>query len=135
VTPAQFKPERVAKPDVRALLKKVSTRPNDQFTAQYPRKMPAKITIRLQDGTVIEHQVQDYPGLASHPFTWEESVEKFDGLVAGRIDAELGREIKDVVLSLESIQVRDLMKLLSHAKAPGREASDVGRSFSRKESA
>jgi 2-methylcitrate dehydratase len=118
VTPAQFKPERIAKPDVQALLKKVSTRPNDEFTVQYPRKMPARITIRLQDGTVIEHQVQDYPGLASHPFTWEESVEKFDGLAAGRIDAGLSREIKDAVLSLESIQVRDLVNLLSYARAP-----------------
>jgi 2-methylcitrate dehydratase len=135
VTPAQFKPERIAKPDVQALLKKVSTRPNDEFTAQYPRKMPAKITIRLQDGTVIEHQVQDYPGLASHPFTWEESVEKFDGLVAGRVDAGLGREIKDAVLSLESIQVRDLVNLLSHAKAPSNGANDVSRNLSRKETA
>jgi 2-methylcitrate dehydratase len=135
VTPAQFKPDRIAKPDVQALLKKVSTRPNHEFTAQYPRKMPAKITVRFQDGTVIEHEVQDYPGLASRPFTWEESVEKFDRLVVGRIDAGLSREIKDAVLSLESIQVRDLLKLLSHAKAPGREVGDAGRSLSRKETA
>ena len=81
------------------------------------------------------HHVQDYPGLASHPFTWEESVEKFDGLVAGRIDAGLSREIKDAVRSLESIQVSDLMKLLSYAKAPGREVGDAGRSLSRKETA
>jgi 2-methylcitrate dehydratase len=133
VTPAQFKPDRIAKPDVQALLKRVSTRPNHEFTAQYPRKMPAKITVRFQDGTVIKHEVQDYPGLASRPFTWEESVEKFDGLVVGRIDAGLSREIKDAVLSLESIQVRDLLKLLSYAKAPGREVSDAGRSLSRKE--
>jgi hypothetical protein len=69
VTPAQFKPDRIVKPDVQAWLKKVSTHPNGEFTAQYPRKMPAKITIRLQDRTVVEHQVQDYPGLASRPFT------------------------------------------------------------------
>jgi 2-methylcitrate dehydratase len=135
VTPAQFKLDRITKPDVQALLKKVSTRPNYEFTAQYPRKMPAKITVRFQDGTVIEHEVQDYPGLASRPFTWEESVEKFDGLVVGRIDAGLSREIKDAVLSLESIQVRDLVKLLSYAKAPGREVGDAGRSLSRKETA
>jgi 2-methylcitrate dehydratase len=135
VTPAQFKPDRIAKPDVQALLKKVSTRPNHEFTAQYPRKMPAKITVRFQDGTVIEHEVQDYPGLASRPFTWEESVEKFDGLVVGRIDAGLGREIKGAVLSLESIEARDLVKLLSHAKAPGMEARDAGRILSRKETA
>jgi 2-methylcitrate dehydratase len=46
-----------------------------------------------------------------------ESVEKFDALVAGRVDAGLSREIKGAVLSLESIQVRDLVNLLSHAKA------------------
>jgi 2-methylcitrate dehydratase len=121
VTPAQFQPDRIVKPDVQALLKKVSIRPNEEFTAQYPRKMPAKITIGLQDGTVIEHQVQDYPGLASHPFTWEESVKKFDTLAAGRVDAGLSREIKDAVLSLESIQVRDLVNLLSYARTPSEE--------------
>jgi MmgE/PrpD C-terminal domain len=56
------------------------------FTEQYPAKMPARITVRLQDGKVIEHEFQDFPGLASHPFTWEDSVEKFDRLVAGRVD-------------------------------------------------
>src|SRR6202451_1362079 len=135
VTPEQLKRGRIAKPDVQALLKKVSVRSNDEFTAQYPQKMPAKITVRFRDGTVIEHEVQDYPGLASRPFTWQESVEKFDGLVVGRIDARLSREIKDAVLSLESIQVRDLLKLLSYAKAPGREVGDAGRSLSRKATA
>jgi 2-methylcitrate dehydratase len=123
VMPAQFKPERIIKPDVQNLLKKVSVRPNQAYTARYPQKMPAKITIRLQDGKVIEHEVQDYPGLASHPFTWDEAVEKFDRLVAGRVDEGLGREIKDAVRSLESIQVRDLMKLLGSVKAESTGAS------------
>jgi 2-methylcitrate dehydratase len=117
VQPAQFKPDRIAKPDVQALLKKVSVRPNHEYTEEYPGKMPAKITVRLQDGKVIEHEVQDYPGLASRPFTWEDSVEKFDRLVAGRADDALGRGIKDAVRSVENIQVRDLMKLLGNVKA------------------
>jgi 2-methylcitrate dehydratase len=117
VQPAQFKPDRIAKPDVQALLKKVSVRPNHEYTEEYPGKMPAKITVRLQDGKVIEHEVQDYPGLASRPFTWEDSVEKFDRLVAGRADDALSREIKDAVRSVENIQVRDLMKLLGSVKA------------------
>jgi 2-methylcitrate dehydratase PrpD len=45
--------------------------------------MPAKITLHLQDGTTFQHEVQDYPGMPSHPFAWEDSVEKFDQLVAG----------------------------------------------------
>ena len=115
--PAQFKPDRITRADVQGLLKKVSVRPNHEFTDEYPGKMPAKITVRLQDGTVIEHEVQDYPGLASHPFTWEDSVEKFDRLAAGRVDEGLNQQIKDAVLSLENIQVKDLMELLGHVKA------------------
>jgi len=117
VQPAQFKPDRIVKPDVQALLKKVSVRPNHEYTEEYPAKMPAKITVRLQDGKVIEHEVQDYPGLASRPFTWEDSVEKFDRLVTGRADKGLSEEIKDAVRSLESIQVRDLMPLLGRVRA------------------
>ena len=119
VMPAQFTPERIIKPDVQGLLKKVSVRPNHEYTDQYPRKMPAKITIRLKDGKTIEHEVQDYPGLASHPFTWEDSVDKFDKLVAGCLDDDLRGEIKDAVHSIETIEVRDLTKLLGHIKANG----------------
>ena len=61
--PPQFDPERISKSDVQNLLKKVSVRPNHEYTEQYPHKMPVKITVRLQDGTMIEHQVEDYPGL------------------------------------------------------------------------
>src|SRR5208283_3833045 len=117
VMPAQFKPDRIFKSDVQNLLKKVSVRPNQEFTELYPQKMPAKITVRLQDGKVIEHEVQSYPGLASDPFTWEDSAEKFDRLVAGRADEGLCNEIKDAVRSIENIQARDLLKLLSRAKA------------------
>jgi len=73
---------------------------------------------------VIEHEVQDFPGLASHPFTWEDSVEKFDRLVAGRVDEGLCREIRDAVRSLESIHVRDLMQLLGRVTSGKRKTLD-----------
>ena len=123
VMPAQFKPERIIKPDVQGLLKKVSVRPKQEYTRQYPKKMPAKVIVRLQDGSVIEHEVLDYPGLATHPFTWEDAVQKFDTLVAGRVDAGLSAEIKNAARSVESIQVRDLMKLLGSVKAGQETAS------------
>jgi 2-methylcitrate dehydratase len=125
VMPAQFQPDRITRADVQGLLKKVSVRPNQEFTDEYPKEMPAKITIRLQDGKVIEHQVKDYPGLASNPFTWEESVEKFDRLVAGRADDTLCQEIKDAVRSIENIQVRELMKLLVRVTAGQRSAASA----------
>src|ERR1700691_2559887 len=123
VMPAQFKPERIIKPDVQGLLKKVSVRPNHEYTEEYPKKMPAKVSVRLQDGSVIEHEVQDYPGLASHPFTWEDAIHKFDTLVAGRVDEGLSAEIKNAAHSVENIQVRDLMKLLGSVKTGQETAS------------
>jgi 2-methylcitrate dehydratase len=116
VTPAQFAPERIARPDVQQLLKKVSARPNEQYTAEYPRKMPAKITVRLQDGTTIENEVEDYPGMPSRPFTWDQAVNKFDALVKGRVESSLADEIKDAVRSLESIEISDLMALLTRIR-------------------
>jgi 2-methylcitrate dehydratase len=112
VMPAQFTPERITTADVQTLLTKVAVRPNQEYTKRYPRKMLAKIAVRLQDGTTFEHEVHDYPGLASHPFTWEDAVEKFDRLVADRIDDALSREIKEAVRALEGILVKDLMELL-----------------------
>ena len=113
VMPAQFTDDRVRSPDVQALRTKVSARPNASYTAQYPHRMPAKITLRLTDGTTLEHEVQDYPGMPSHPFTWNDVVEKFDRLTADRLDSDLANQIKDAVHSLEHIKVRDLMALLT----------------------
>src|SRR5271169_5758845 len=121
VMPAQFGPDRIAKADVQRLLKKVSVRPDQEFTDQYPAKMPAKVVVRLQDGKVIEHAVQDFPGMPSDPYTWEDSVEKFDRLVVGRADESVSRQIKEAVLSLETVQVADLMELLVRVKASTRQ--------------
>jgi 2-methylcitrate dehydratase len=117
VMPAQFTADRITRPDVQSLMTKVSARPNAAYTAVYPRQMPAKITIRLTDGTTFSHQVQDYPGMPSRPFTWDDVVGKFDQLVAGRIDTGLATEIKDAVRSLENIQVKELMALLARVRA------------------
>jgi 2-methylcitrate dehydratase len=118
VMPAQFEPDRIARADVQQLLKKVSVRPDNDYTDQYPARMPAKIAVRLQDGTMIEHEVQDFPGLASDPFTWQDAVDKFDRLAAGRVEETLSGEIKDAVRSLDNIQIADLMQLLVRVKGP-----------------
>ena len=56
------------------------------------------------------------PSVKLRPFTWEESVEKFDRLAAGHADEGRCREIKDAVHSLENIQVADLMTVLGRVK-------------------
>ena len=116
VQPVQLSPKRIEKPDVQALLQKVKVKPNDGFTARYPREVPSRVTVRLQGGQSYSHEVNDYPGFATRPFTWEESVKKFDKLVAGCTDEGVSREIKDAVGSLENIRVRELTKLLGQTR-------------------
>src|SRR5580658_9050969 len=94
VQPAQLTPKRIEKPDVQGLLQKVKVKPNDGFTARYPGEVPSRVTVRLKGGKSYSHDVKDYPGFATRPFTWEESAKKFDKLVAGRADEGLGQEIK-----------------------------------------
>jgi 2-methylcitrate dehydratase len=117
VMPAQFAADRITRPDVQSLLTRVSARPNAAYTDVYPQQMPARITVRLKDGTTFSHEVRDFPGMPSHPFTWDEEVSKFDQLVAGRIDNDLATEIKDAVRSLDHIDVSDLMTLLARVRA------------------
>ena len=112
VQTVQLKPERIAKPDVQSLLLKVRVRPDKSFTARFPAEFPSQITVRLKNGQSFSHEVSDYPGFPTQPFTWEEIGAKFDKLVTDRVGAQLSRDIKDGVRSLEHIQVSDLTNLL-----------------------
>ena len=70
------------------------------------------MTVQLKSGQSFNHEVSDYPGFPTRPFTWEEISAKFDKLVAGRVGAQLSRDIKNTVRSLEDVEVSDLTKLL-----------------------
>ncbi len=117
VQPAQLEPARIAKPDVQALLKKVQVKPDAAFTARYPNEAPSRVTVHVEGGRSYSHEVKDYPGFATRPFSWEQVSTKFDDLASGRADEGLRNQIKAAVRSLESIRVSDLTKLLGHVGA------------------
>jgi 2-methylcitrate dehydratase len=112
VQTAQLNPERIAKPDVQSLLLKVIVRPDNSFTARFPAEFPSRVTVRLKSGQSLSHEVSNYPGFPTRPFTWDEVSAKFDKLAAGHLSSQLGRDIKDTVRSLEDVEVGDLTKLL-----------------------
>ncbi len=85
----------------------------------YPSLVPARVTVRLKDGKSYTHEVQDFPGFPTHPFTWDEVGSKFDKLVGDRADKGLRNEIKAAVRSLETIDVKELMKLLAQFRGSG----------------
>lgn len=112
VMPEQYKPERIQRQDVQALLRKISVRPLEAFSRRFPAEMPCRITLLLRDGRKLVKEKQDYEGFRSRLMRWETVVDKFERLSTPRVDAPARREIIEAVANLDTIQVADLMKLL-----------------------
>ncbi|HSJ57886.1 MAG TPA: MmgE/PrpD family protein [Anaerolineae bacterium] len=116
VTPAQYEPERINRPDVQKLLRRVVVHPSPDFSARFPDEMPCRLTVTLHDGTQIVEEKPDYEGFHTRLPRWTSAVAKFDWLSAPFTSETLRSEIADAVENLESISVRDLMSLLARVE-------------------
>ena len=112
VQPEQFAPERIVREDVQTLLRQVSVRPDKEFTKRYPEEMPARITVHLTGGRTLTHEVRDYPGFKSRPFSWEQCVSKFERIAAPHTSERQRRQVVQAVAALEEISVADLTRTL-----------------------
>jgi 2-methylcitrate dehydratase len=112
VMPAQYTPERIVRPDVQTLLRKVIVRPVDEFSGRFPDEMPSRIRITLNDGQVLIKEKRDYEGFLTRPMAWQRITEKFESLTNWRIPSQLQREIEESVLHLEKIRVNEFTNLL-----------------------
>lgn len=129
VLPAQLLPERIRRPDVQVLMGDVFVDTGlplkaprkvaevlDPYTAPYPEKMPAKITIHLKNGAVVEEKKEDYKGFYTRPLAWEDVVNKFHLLGQDTIDGEMRNELIAVIGNLEHEPVSKLTDLLAKIK-------------------
>ena len=119
VMPEQYLPERVQRPDVQELLKRVTVKPNGPFSQRFPQEMPCLIRVVLKDGRMLTNERQDYEGFTTNPMRWETVVGKFEHLSSKYADASLRREIVGAIFSLESIQVEELMAPLARVRVQG----------------
>ena len=62
VGPAQLQPARIQAPDAQALLARVEVRPDERFTARYPKELSARITIYTKDQRVLVKEQLGYEG-------------------------------------------------------------------------
>jgi 2-methylcitrate dehydratase len=70
VQPAQLEPRRIERPDVQGLLRRVEVRTDDRLSVRYAGEFPSRVTVRLKVGRSYNHEVKDYPGFPTRPFTW-----------------------------------------------------------------
>ena len=114
VLPEQYTSERIHCLDVQELLRKVAIHPTKDFSNRFPNEMPCRLTVALRDGRVLVGEAHDYPGFVTKPMTWETALQKFEMLARPVRTTALRRSIADTVKSLETIQVRDLTRLLAN---------------------
>jgi 2-methylcitrate dehydratase len=84
VTLKHFDPERFTAPDVLKLLTNVKVHLDDTLTPRYPRGIPNRITVTLNDGRKLVKEVEFPRGHAGNPMTDDEVVAKFRQMVEPR---------------------------------------------------
>src|SRR5262249_41411119 len=112
VMPEQYRSERIERPDVQSLLRKIRALPSADYSRRFPDEMPCRVTVTLNDGRILTKEKRDYEGFRNRPMSWETVTRKFERLSAPYIDHKLRREIIDAVANLEGIQAPDLTRLL-----------------------
>ena len=117
VMPAQFAPERILRPDVQELLRRVEVRPAADLTARFPAEHACRLRLHLARGVTLAAEKSDYHGFVTRPMTWERARHKFERLAAGSVEPELGAELAEAVAALDELETRDLTAILARAGA------------------
>ena len=116
VQPQQYTAERIARPDVQSLLRKVSVVPQAAFTARFPAEMATQVDVELYDDTQYCVSASSFEDFTLQPSDWATTCKKFDRLATPFTDDYLADRIANYVHELDTHDVRGLTTLL--AKVP-----------------
>ncbi|MDQ3875115.1 MAG: MmgE/PrpD family protein [Actinomycetota bacterium] len=114
VMPEQFAPDRILRPDVQALLRRVDVRPAADLTARFPAEHACRLRVRLVGGITLAAEKSDYYGFVTRPMSWERARQKFERLAA-RVEPERAAELAETVWALDELNTRDLTRTLAGA--------------------
>jgi 2-methylcitrate dehydratase PrpD len=123
---SDFTPEAVRRPEILRLLPLVKMETHDRGDAEGPaERKPARITVKLKNGTVLETSVQHARGTKYRPFTAAELDEKFRDCVEGFVPAAAYAALQQGLRNFESLtSIRPVMK---HLRFPA--GADRGQRF------
>jgi 2-methylcitrate dehydratase len=116
VMPEQFAPERIVRPDVQRLLRRVEVHPAADLSARFPAEHACRVRVQLFGGATLAAEKSDYEGFLTRPMSWERARQKFDRLAGPRVGAEFLAELADVVADLDERKARDLTALLERTR-------------------
>jgi hypothetical protein len=102
-------------PALLALAAKVTVHAGDDFTAAFPAKQGAEVTVRLKDGRVLSHRLQDVI-----PADLDLIRRRFRAAAANAIGADAARALEAAVDDLD--RTTDVGALMQLALAPAARA-------------
>jgi 2-methylcitrate dehydratase PrpD len=127
LTQRQFAPERYSDPLVQQVLAKTEVVPDAELNTLYPDKFPARITIRLKDGTALQETVLFPKGDPQDPLSTGEIEAKFRENVAACIEPAEADALLEAIYALpKAANIARLAKLL--AGAPSAKRASLGKS-------
>ncbi len=124
VLPEQFRAERILRPDVQALLRRVVVRTDAELSRRFPAEHPCRVRLVLRDGASFACEKRDYEGFTTRPMGWAAVTAKFDRLAAGAVSREVRRVVAEAVRNLDQLEVSDLCEVLGKALAPSLQPED-----------
>ncbi|HEV2248548.1 MAG TPA: MmgE/PrpD family protein [Terriglobia bacterium] len=116
VMPEQYSQERIQRPDVQKLLRKISVRPSIELSRRFPNQMPVRLQVHLHGGRVLAREQDDYEGFHTRPMSWPTVVQKFERLSYSVSTAALRQELVEAVANLDRIPATDLTDLLAQVR-------------------
>ncbi len=98
----EFSPGAITDPVVRRLMPLISAHTEDSLDARYPQVWPARVTVKLTDGRVLDLALDDCRGDPSRPLSWAELAAKFTALVEPKLSAAGAQELVDAAAGLST---------------------------------
>lgn len=99
-----FTKDALQAPAIAALMKRIAVTEDAALTAQHPERYPCRITVRLTDGSEVEHSLPYPKGHESNPMTSVEVQDKFRGLFSDYGSAESAGAVIAAVDALEKTE-------------------------------
>ena len=117
VSPAQYSEERISGEDIQSLLKRVTVRPKEEFSARFPDEVCTQLTVTLKDGTVHKIVKCDYEGFHTRPMSWSSVEAKFTELATPFTSERVRNAIIEAVKDIESMSTREFAAILGDLNA------------------
>ncbi|MCF6094023.1 MmgE/PrpD family protein [Microaerobacter geothermalis] len=106
----EFTEENLDDPEIRNMMERITLRVNEEYNQRYPKVWPARVSIRLKDGTILQKETFYPKGDPENPATEKELIDKFSQLASKGLTSNKVNQLAEMLMNLE--EVKDVSRLV-----------------------